>query len=256
MQTTMMPYETSGSRRVRSHFGLPDDARAFIKRFALRGRDPAVADENLYRYCENEPTDATDPSGRNAILDIYVSQIEKYLNTPGGEQAAAEIASRMYAEIASLAQYVYPLAAAFMQNWLDGAPKNPYIINDHVQAAITDKSGPRDEVAKQVRLAVMARNAPAGTIDIGFFNVKARSGDYHYALGDFRVRFTGCYKIARGRISLTGTWAISDTYHWTKGVIANILGTIIKDDYALLVEEYCGAKPFQVLGAWYGTMTF
>src|SRR5271166_2415089 len=229
MQTTMMPYETSGSRRVRSHFGLPDDARAFIKRFALRGRDPAVADENLYRYCENEPTDATDPSGRNAILDIYVSQIEKYLNTPGGEQAAAEIASRMYAEIASLAQYVYPLAAAFMQNWLDGAPKNPYIINDHVQAAITDKSGPRDEVAKQVRLAVMARNAPAGTIDIGFFNVKARSGDYHYALGDFRVRFTGCYKIARGRISLTGTWAISDTYHWTKGVIANILGTIIKD---------------------------
>src|SRR5271157_1869399 len=63
MQTTMMPYETSGSRRVRSHFGLPDDARAFIKRFALRGRDPAVADENLYRYCSNDPIDATDPTG-------------------------------------------------------------------------------------------------------------------------------------------------------------------------------------------------
>ena len=35
----------------------------FLKRFALRGRDPAMADENLYRYCGNEPTDHTDPSG-------------------------------------------------------------------------------------------------------------------------------------------------------------------------------------------------
>jgi len=26
-------------------------------------RDPAVADENLYRYCGNDPLDATDPSG-------------------------------------------------------------------------------------------------------------------------------------------------------------------------------------------------
>src|SRR5271157_6438659 len=80
MQTTMMPYETSGSRRVRSHFGLPDDARAFIKRFALRGRDPAVADENLYRYCENEPTDATDPSGLVILSHCPISQyINKYL---------------------------------------------------------------------------------------------------------------------------------------------------------------------------------
>ena len=37
--------------------------RVFVRRFAPRGRDPAVADENLYRYCDNEPTEATDPSG-------------------------------------------------------------------------------------------------------------------------------------------------------------------------------------------------
>jgi hypothetical protein len=34
-----------------------------LKQFALRGRDPAVADDNLYRYCGDEPTEATDPSG-------------------------------------------------------------------------------------------------------------------------------------------------------------------------------------------------
>ena len=31
-------------------------------------RDPAMADENLYRYCENEPTDGTDPSGKCIYL--------------------------------------------------------------------------------------------------------------------------------------------------------------------------------------------
>jgi hypothetical protein len=43
--------------------------RVFLKRFALRGRDPAVADENLYRYCENDPVNATDAAGLDALKD-------------------------------------------------------------------------------------------------------------------------------------------------------------------------------------------
>lgn len=39
------------------------NAEGFFKRYTLRGRDPAVADENLYRYCVNDPNNATDPTG-------------------------------------------------------------------------------------------------------------------------------------------------------------------------------------------------
>ncbi len=58
-----MRYGTSESQRRGSRPSDPYDLRAFLKRFALRGRDPAAADENLYRYCENEPTVYVDPSG-------------------------------------------------------------------------------------------------------------------------------------------------------------------------------------------------
>ena len=63
MQTTMMRYGTRQPKRAGNHSGYPDDTALFLKRFAPRGRDPAQADENLYRYCGNGPTDGTDPSG-------------------------------------------------------------------------------------------------------------------------------------------------------------------------------------------------
>ena len=65
MPPTMIPYGTSESQHTGWPSGVPDNTRAFLKRFALRGRDPAQADENLYRYCENMPTEATDPSGNS-----------------------------------------------------------------------------------------------------------------------------------------------------------------------------------------------
>jgi len=39
----------------------------FFKRYTLRGRDAAKADENLYRYCGDGPTDGTDPSGYDVL---------------------------------------------------------------------------------------------------------------------------------------------------------------------------------------------
>ena len=63
MQTTKVRKGTSETHGDGSHPGDPHDMRAFLKRFALRGRDPAVADENLYRYCGNDPVNATDPAG-------------------------------------------------------------------------------------------------------------------------------------------------------------------------------------------------
>ncbi len=42
--------------------------------------DPAAADEKLYRYCENAPTDGTDPSG----LQPWMPPANQMINGPQG----------------------------------------------------------------------------------------------------------------------------------------------------------------------------
>ena len=63
METTVTPCGRRSSQLGGSHPYDTPDIEGFFKCFTLRGRDPAVADENLYRYCENDPIDATDPTG-------------------------------------------------------------------------------------------------------------------------------------------------------------------------------------------------
>lgn len=53
--------------RKGSRFDGTLEIDGFFKRFILRGRDPAIADENLYRYCENEPLTRTDPTGLASV---------------------------------------------------------------------------------------------------------------------------------------------------------------------------------------------
>jgi hypothetical protein len=75
MQTTMMRYGTSELQRVGNHPRYPDDTATFIKRFAPRGRDPAMADENLYRYCGDEPVVYVDPSGLREVTILGAPEI-------------------------------------------------------------------------------------------------------------------------------------------------------------------------------------
>ena len=63
MQTTMLPQRTRKSQCTSGRTGDVRPMQSLLAGHALQGRDPAQADENLYRYCENEPTQATDPSG-------------------------------------------------------------------------------------------------------------------------------------------------------------------------------------------------
>jgi hypothetical protein len=60
--------------RRSSHPGSATNVRTlefggFFRRYALRGRDPAMADENLYRYCSNAPMNGVDPSGMRECDD-------------------------------------------------------------------------------------------------------------------------------------------------------------------------------------------
>ena len=65
MPKTLTPNGVRKPRRDNSCLPSPDDMRSFLRQFALRGRDPAVADENLYRYVGSNPEDYVDWSGKD-----------------------------------------------------------------------------------------------------------------------------------------------------------------------------------------------
>ena len=63
MQATMIPYKASRSQALVATTGTWTTRECLSGDFAPVRPRPAQADENLYRYCENMPTQATDPSG-------------------------------------------------------------------------------------------------------------------------------------------------------------------------------------------------
>lgn len=79
MKTMAMRHRTIESLPGGSSTNDPYDMRVMLRQFALRGRDPAVADENLYRYCVDTPTDATDPTGKMQLTDLSYASRPKLL---------------------------------------------------------------------------------------------------------------------------------------------------------------------------------
>jgi len=233
--------------------------------------DPSglAAGANPYRYCDNGPTDATDPSGMDwttwgaALLghDLAGDAAAVQANlAAGNERAAAAAAVTVYGDIIWGTQETgsYPLALALMKNWYYGGPKSLFrLSDDQTMGALTDRSGPIQAIEVEVQRLLLNRRGQSGNLYFSKFNVSARSGDYHYALGDYRVGFTGKYcKKADGKTSLTGIWIVTDYYHWTAGATANLHGIIIQDNWAILVQKYYVSKPFNVWGGWYGTIDF
>jgi hypothetical protein len=88
-------------------------------------------------------------------------------------------------------------------------------------------------------------------------DLTAMKGDYLYAFHGFTIKFTGDYSTDRdGNITLTGNWEFHDRYFWQAGKSVTLLGTVIKDDWALLVEKYMGAAQFDSKGTYTGDVTF
>lgn len=80
-------------------------------------------------------------------------------------------------------------------------------------------------------------------------------GELYYASGNSTLRSRCNFKITKKKNNhtlsgeITHSW--NDRYDWNKGASAYIYGFgIIKDSDALLVEKYCGAKPFEMRSQW------
>ena len=103
---TINASDQAAIQEIISHSSSPKRCRAaaqsFLSGHMLRGRDPAQADENLYRYCGDAPTDGTDPSG---LFDLATEVDSSTATTISFESCLAAIVQQSPAP-ASLASYL------------------------------------------------------------------------------------------------------------------------------------------------------
>lgn len=83
-------------------------------------------------------------------------------------------------------------------------------------------------------------------------------GELYYASGDSTLSSRCYFNVIKQKnnFTLSGTIIHSwnDRYDWHKGAFAFIFGFgFAKDSDALLVEKYCGAKPFEMRSQWQQT---
>jgi len=211
---------------------------------------------NLYIYVGNNPIAKVDPLGLNPILDVIVARIENYLEN-GLEDMAAFEALKLYQTIADVGSILYPLPSALINHWLDGSGEPYKISSSHIRNAMKDTSSSSRKKSPHEQLRSIVCKWPAdlkcsdGSLTDKPAHLEATEGNYFYAFGEFDLTFNGTYKCRDYKCGFKGLWDFSDVYKWIPGAKATIDGTVIKDDYALLVEKYYDAKPFEEYGTYY-----
>ena len=88
--------------------------------------------------------------------------------------------------------------------------------------------------------------------------MRTHSNDWFYALGEFRIEFTGSYNCEGSDVHLDGTFTIVDRYDWQNpgDKYVELGGDRIYDRYATRVEDWGFAEPFDVRGTITAERTF
>ena len=219
----------------------------------------SAGDANLYRYVNNGPTYASDPSGLNKILDAYAARIRGYLQANQRWSAAKE-AWDMYWRMATNADLLgESLAGSVMEHWLNGTGTVYTLTGNQVYGAITDKSGPYQRLWRFWENWNATHLGDSGDAQTDWIYLTATQGVYHHALGGFWVRFSGRWSWRKWTFTVDGKWELWDEYSWKPGLTTLIDGTIIEDNWGRLVQEEIKnptPKPFEIKGEWSGKITF
>lgn len=102
MQTTVARYASKFLPRAGSSSRSRSEINGVFSGLVFLGRDPAMADENLYRYCENGPTNATDPRGL-AVLEYEVDTLLSHTPVPEKkDREYEEVINKMLTAVNSL----------------------------------------------------------------------------------------------------------------------------------------------------------
>ena len=205
--------------------------------------------ENMYGFVENDPANRIDPLGLTP-LDVRVKRIENYLAI-GATDMAADEAYFLYLNLSMGGALGSPFAAEMMDHWLGNTEAKKTLTPSRVESLVKDT-----EVSKQFYAFIKGKvPATGGSLSKECTSVtpKVNTGNY-YALGTFKLCFSGtcCPPKSATSITLDGDWEVEDKYDWHAGLYVTVLGTVIKDDYALLVEGIGKAKSYDVDGSWKG----
>jgi hypothetical protein len=83
-----------------------------------------------------------------------------------------------------------------------------------------------------------------------FFVVPTVNTDMFYGMGRADLYFTGCiYWDGYEPQKASGYFVLNNKYDWHKGEDVTVFEIVIPDARALMVEEFHGAKPFDIAGA-------
>jgi hypothetical protein len=238
---------------------------------------------NLWQFCGGDPINRVDTDGnysytpwRNAILDelspdlkYAARKIDENLKL-GLPDNAAGFADKLYLGIAAGGKYIEPLAADLMRNWLNGKNDNvfqsTYLLSSSiVKAAILDvkhndsSTSPSTQLASQLCPDVSAQMNSIGLFtedNPKIIDLSASAGEYFHALGGFQVKFVGSYIFKDQHGFYRGQFTLKDRYDWhaDPALKVELPGVTVKDIWATLVEDYYGARPFDVTGTWTGVL--
>jgi RHS repeat-associated protein len=213
-------------------------------------RDPIeeVGGENLYAAVLNDPINKLDYLGLNVFLQARVNRIEAYL-AAGDEAGAGQEAYFLYVNLTTGGQFLSPFANEMMEHWLGNTGNKKTLKASRVKELVKDA-----EISKQFG-ASMSSFSGAGTTTHSTSVTPTLNTDNFYALGTFTLSFDGKYCVKGDKIDLDGKWNVADKYDWHAGLDVTVQGVVIKDDYALLVEQAGRAKPYDVDGEWKGKHT-
>jgi len=220
-------------------------------------RDPIqeAGGVNIYAMVGNDSINSIDVLGFGPY-GIKIKRIEAYLAL-GLDSVAASEAHSLYQNLLIDSQMGWligkgnPIAKKFLERWLDKKGGTYDFSKDEMEKVLDD-----DYISGRVHSLFDYELGSAhgkSLVDFDLPNLQSNptgGTDLFYALGEFKMEFTGSICVQKEKISATGTFKLFDLYDWQnpKGKNVTILGDRIKDSYATLVEDHGYADPFDVRG--------
>lgn len=184
-------------------------------------------------------------------LQKHVDEINQRIMDADLESSAARI-HEMYNWLVEGGKLMdLDFSSKMMERWLSGTGERYLMKESEVLKYVKD-----DEVVKQFfedikNFYPYTKNPNDNFLKEEEFIVAPKvNTDMFYGMGRAYLYFTGCvFWDGNEPQKSSGYFVLKDRYDWHKGLSVKVFGIVIPDAWALMVEEFHGAKPFDIVGA-------